>query len=105
MDVVGVIVKQPFEQLDVSIDFINLIKAGETISLTGGGVTARNLATQQDSSSVVIASIPAPTVVGTKVCFRVQNGTNAARHRVTVRVVASGGERYETDADLNVVEL
>lgn len=104
MSIIGSLTKQSFEAFDASIDFVNLIKGVETISLTGGGVTSIKDSTGADSTSTIIALSPAAAISGTKVTFRVNAGVDTDSHTITAKVVASGGEKYAANIRLLIVD-
>jgi len=102
--VVGRIRKQPFEVLDCAVDFQNRLATGASLaSITS--VTARDTATELDSTAAVLAASPVPFISGTQVQFRVQDGVDGGRHMITVRVVTSNGEQFEADMRLIIEEV
>ena len=105
MSGVGSIFKQPFENLDYNLDFVERLEEAETISLTGGGVTSINVLTGEDSTDAIIgADAQAPAISGSKVIFWVKAGANDEQHKITVRITTSGARKLEEDLDLVVVE-
>ncbi len=98
----GWIVKQPSEELDCSIEFAADLAVGETLVLDG--VTAINIATGADSTSLVIATSPAPQISGTKLLWRTKDGLDTQQHKITAKVHTSAGQKFEVDIGLNVVE-
>jgi hypothetical protein len=68
-------------------------------------VSAMNVETAADSSAAVIAASPTPAIIGTKVQFRAKDGSDGERHKITVRIVASNGEKIEAEIYLVVKEI
>jgi hypothetical protein len=99
---VGQITKQPYEALNWAHDFSPDCQAGATLTLVS--VTATNLLTQANSTALVIASNPAPTVSGQEVLFQIQDGANGDQHKIDIRVSTSAGELLEADLLLFVVQ-
>jgi len=99
---VGQLKKQPFEELNCAIDFSGSLAAGDTITLDA--FLATNSKTGAVSTSVIIASEPAPAVDHQTVTFRVIGGADGDRHKITARVTTSTGEKLEADLDLFVKE-
>jgi len=89
------IVKQPYEVLNWIHDFSPDCQPGVTLTLAS--ITATNLLTQANSSSLVIGSNPAPAVNGQTVCFQVQDGSSGDQHEIDIRVTTSAGEQLEAD--------
>jgi hypothetical protein len=98
---VGILTKQPFEMIDCSIDFAADVSSG---TLTLDSCTAQNMATFADTTALVIATNPAPSVTGTVVSFRVQAGNGGENHKITVRVTQSNGDQFEADLQLSVTQ-
>ena len=97
------IYKAPFEQFAISIDFAADIRAGNSIaSITA--VTATSNLSGLVTTDEVIASTPAPAVVGTGVAFTVTGGVVGERHTISVQIVSSIGEKYQGDVTLEIVE-
>lgn len=104
MSIVGRIRKQPFEALDCALDFQNVLAAGASIaSITS--VTAQDTLTGTDSTAAVLATSPPPAISGSQVQFRVQDGADGGRHLITVRIVASNGEQFESEVKLIIEEV
>ena len=97
---VGTVTKQPSEELNSSVDFVDIMPGGDTLTLVS--VTA--VKGSASSTASVLATTPAPAVAGTKVTFRVVDGTDGERHKITVKVSSSSGEKYEADVDLLIVD-
>ena len=97
--------KNPYEQFGVSLDFSNDVGAGNTIASINA-VTAISNLTGLDSTSEVIAAMPAPSISssGTAVAFEVTAGVPGETHTVFVQVVSSIGEKYQGEITLRVVE-
>jgi len=96
--------KQPFEELDCAVDFAAALAPGSTIGSIFS-VSALNVETGADSSAAVIATSPAPLIIGTKVQFRAKDGADGERHKISVRIVASNGEKIEAEIYIMVKEL
>jgi len=94
--------KQPSEVLNWGIDLSADLGVGDTLTLTS--VKAVNRATGVDSTSTVIATIPAPEMIGQIVAFTVKDGTDGDVHHLTFRFLTSSGEELEADIDLIIVE-
>jgi hypothetical protein len=97
---IGKITKQPYEELDYAITFAKRLAAEDTIQLVS--CTSTNVKTKGDSSARLIAATPAPVVSGQQVNFRLIDGTDGERHKLTVRVEASTGEKLEDDVDVHI---
>lgn len=86
-----ILVKQPGESVVYSMDFLNLLAAGE--SLAGvSGVTA-------SPSGPTISS---ETISGTEVVFRVAGGTNGVDYRIAVTVTTNLSNTRIADGVLRV---
>jgi len=96
------ITKQPWEEFDCSIDLAPDLAAGETLVLDT--FTAVNLANGADSTALVIAALPAPQISGTKLVFRVIDGTAGQEHKLTGKVHTSAGQKFKVDLVLFIVE-
>lgn len=101
MAVQGAIPKQPAETFPIWIDFKNRLPVPEAISGTPT-VTSRNLATQVDSTGVVLTGTP--VVTGSVVTVRCQAGTSGDNHRVQFRIVTTLSNTYEEELDLKIKE-
>ena len=97
---VGTITKQPSEELNSSVDFVDIMPAGDTLTLISVTATKGGAS----STASVIATSPAPAVSGTKVTFRVIDGADCERHKITVKISDSSGEKYEADVDLMIID-
>lgn len=96
--------KQPFEEFDVEVDFVNLLpEGGPTMTITS--VTSKNADTGAVSTTAIIKATPAPTVPpGTaKVVFWLASGQgDEEEHVITVKVEFSGGQKREMETTLRV---
>ena len=95
------IVKQPYEVLNWIHDFSPDCQSGVTLTLVS--ITATNLLTEGNSTSLVIGANPAPLVNGQTVCFQVQDGSSGDQHEIDIRVTTSA-EQLEADLLLFVVQ-
>ena len=97
--------KKPFEQFGIEIDFSADVGAGNTVaSITA--VKATNQLTGADSTTQVIASTPAPSIVSpgnTGVAFEVTGGAAGETHTIAVQIVSSIGEKYQGEITLRIV--
>ena len=86
--------KLPADQFDCSIDFINVVGSN---SITINSVTAVNQQNNADATSLIIASVPSPSVLrNTVATFRVKSGVSGQRYIVKVIVAnVSTGEIFD----------
>jgi len=99
----GKLEKQPFEELDCAVDFKNTLAPGTSIESIYS-VTAVNAETGTSTGAAVISASPAPSISGTRVQFRAKDGVDRERHKISIRIVASNGEKIEADILLVVKE-
>ena len=85
-----VLVKQPGETRQFSMDFSNLLATSETI------------ASPTVTSSPSGLTIGSASVSGSKVQFNISGGTHAVRYRLEVTVASSGGATLVGDGVLRV---
>jgi len=86
------LVKQPGETRQFSMDFSSLLDTGETIS--GPSVTST-------PSGLTVGSA---TVSDSKILFTLASGTHPVRYRIEVTVTSSGGSTLVGDGILRVVD-
>lgn len=75
------------------VDFVNQL--GEEETITEASVTAFNAYNFEDQTSILIASSPAPQIVGTQVQFT---------YVISVKVTTSAGRSLEGDVNVLVVQ-
>jgi hypothetical protein len=112
--IVGPCIKQPFEVIPISVDFVlELLRDNDTI-LTQT-VTARNADTGVDSGLDILLGSPllgdsvvlqngVPIRSETRVVQRVRLGNDGERHLLTFRVITALGLQWEGDVYLLVQE-
>ena len=86
------LVKQPGETRQFSMDFSSLLADGETLS--GPSITST-------PSGLTVGS---PSVSGSKILFDLSSGTHPVRYRLEVTVTGSGGATLVGDGSLRVVD-
>jgi hypothetical protein len=100
---VGAISKQPSEEIPVGADFARWLGAGETlVDLPTKSVTARNDATQVDSTADVLTG--SGLVVDPRLVIRCLAGTTGDRHIVQYRVPTSAGDVLEAEVAVSIEE-
>jgi len=99
---IGNVIKQPYEEIDLSVDFAAGLSGSETLSLDS--VKAYNFQTGNETTTTIIATSPPPSISGSKAQFRVKAGTTGENHKITVRVGTSGGQKFEADLLLTIRE-
>ena len=87
-----VLVKQPGETRQFSMDFSSLLDSGETISSPNVSASPSGL------------SLGSPSVSGTKVLFTIASGAHPVKYRLEVTVNTSGGAILVGDGVLRVQE-
>ena len=91
--------KQPSEIFPFSFDFVDCLDVAETI--ISKTVTAIELVHNADVTSTVIDS---SSINGTKIVIKVQAGIDRVDYKITIKVTTSGGNIFEEDVIMNVVE-
>ena len=86
------LVKQPGESRQFSMEFANLLTTGETIS---------DPVVTSTPSGLTVGSA---TVSGSKIVFTLASGTHPVRYRIEVTVTSSGGATLVGDGILRVVD-
>lgn len=91
--------KQPSEETTRAVDFVNTaeIMNGETIAsavvtVTDGGIAVPDL---------LVSSI----IDGTRVLFRVKDGLDRQKYKITVLITTSAGHKREADIMMVVTAL
>lgn len=92
--------KQPFEEYYVSFNFAQYLGAA-TISVAVVG--AVDLDTGADVTATV-TNVGVQVISGTLVYVWVRAGTTGRNYKISCRVTASDGSKYELDGTLPVVE-
>jgi hypothetical protein len=98
-----IITKTPYEQIACSMDFSQVIGSG---GITLVSVRSSNATSGTDTTAMIIATSPAPSVVAetAKITFLLQGGKNGETHRISVRAKnAAIGEESEGVALLTVL--
>ena len=88
-----VLIKQPSEVVTYSMDYKNLLAAGETISSVSGVTT--------DPSGPTIGT-PAADGTSTKVNFSITGGTDGTTYRIEATVVTTSSNTRICDGILKV---
>lgn len=100
MTLVGSILKQPNEIEDYSINFRARLGANTISSIESA--TVIDLADNSDVAATILDTV---TISGTKILFRLKNGTDGKRYRINIRVILNNGEKIEDEVNLNVDEI
>jgi len=87
-----VLVKQPGETRQFSMDFSSLLDTAETISDPSVTSTPTGL------------TLGSATVSGSKILFNLSSGTHPVRYRIEVTVTSSGGATLVGDGVLRVID-
>lgn len=98
--IIGAVRKQPAEIFPVTVDFVNELSVGETI--TGQTVTARNADSGADTSGTLLQG--SPLVTGTKVAQTIKAGLSGEHHIVQYRITTSASNTFETEVSVAVQE-
>lgn len=94
--------KQPFEAFPVYGNFAKVLVEGETIDVDQSTIIITDKDGNGDESMV---DLPTKNVQETKLVVRIQGGDPAlVPYNVSFRAVTSLGNRWEVDAELQVVE-
>lgn len=87
-----ILVKQPGESRQFSMDFSSLLATSETIS------------SPTVSSSPSGLTLGSASVSGSKVLFNISGGTHQVKYRIEVTVTSSGGSTLQGDGILKVLD-
>jgi hypothetical protein len=94
--------KQPFEAFPVYGKFTKVLEEGETIDIINSEVIVSDKDGNVDASMV---DEPTKNVQEDKLVIRIQNGSpENSPYNVSFRITTSLGNKWEVDAQLNVIE-
>ena len=82
------LIKTENESRLFSMDFVNLLKSGETISTI-------NYLGQYNKEGLSDLAVGIPAVVGSEILFTIGGGTNNKRYRIIARITTSLGNILE----------
>lgn len=91
-----ILIKQPNEKRQFSMDFTNLLNTGETIS------SIRDIDSQTIGGAVSDLTISSSGINGSTVTFWIENGSDKTRYRIEVQVNTSSSGILEGDGILKV---
>lgn len=97
------ITKTPAMIFPYEIDFSNDLDTAEVLTGTPL-VTAERKLSRVDTTALVIATDPAPSIGTSTVIFTAQGGQIGDRHLIRVEVETNAGNTYEGDVNLDIVE-
>lgn len=92
------LIKQPYEKRQYSIDFSNLMDADENISAS----PAPSMSSEKICGSTSDLTIDTVTIAEQTVRFWIDGGTNNTRYRIECRIETDAGAKLEGDGILIV---
>lgn len=92
--------KQPYEEYYIAFDFANYLGSAAISTAT---TTAAVYSTGADATATILTSAE-QTIIGKVVYVWVKAGSSGAEYRITCRIVADDGSKYELDGLLMIAE-
>lgn len=92
--------KQPYEAYFISFNFAKWLGTATILTAT---VTAADTDDDSDATSIV-TTVESQVITSPSVYVWVKAGTTAKSYKITCKIVASDGSKYELDALLPVTE-